>query len=213
MFLALGVGLLCGFLGSIPVAGPISALVLHRGLNRRYASAIWIGWGGALAEGLYALVTFFGFAKYLTKYPWIDTVSRGLAAVILIGLGISFMRYKTKTGEDKKKADSALQSFGLGFTITAINPTLIATWAAMAVTLASAGMTMTPADAVPFSIGAATGIGGWFSVFVWILRRYGERFNPRTLERVVQIIGLAVVGLGVWFVVRFIQAVAPAAHG
>ena len=203
------VGLVFGFLGSIPVAGPISALVLHRGLNRRYASAIWVGWGGALAEGLYALVTFFGFAKYLAQYPWIDTVSRGLAAVILIGLGISFMRYKTKTGEEpQKKADSALQSFGVGFTITALNPTLIATWSAMAVMLASFGMAMTPIDAVPFSIGATIGIGGWFSAFVWILRRYGERFKARTLERVVRIIGVAVAGLGVWFVVRFIQAVA-----
>lgn len=201
------VGLLCGFLGSIPVAGPISALVLHRGLSRRYASAVWIGWGGAIAEGLYALVTFFGFAKYLTKYPWIDTASRGLAAVILFALGISFMRYKTKTSEEpEKKADSALQSFGLGFTITALNPTLIATWAAMAVMLASAGMEMTPIDAVPFSAGAVVGIGGWFSAFVWILRRYGERFRPKTLERVVRTIGLAVVGLSVWFVVRFIQA-------
>lgn len=212
MVIALLVGLLCGFLGSIPVAGPISALVLHRGLNRRYTSAIWIGWGGALAEGLYAAVTYFGFAKYLTQYPWIDTVSRGLAAVILIALGISFMRYKTKTGgEPKKKADSALQSFGFGFTITALNPTLIATWAAMAVTLASAGMTMTPEKAVPFSVGATVGIGGWFSIFVLILKRYGERFKPRTLERVVRVIGLAVVGLGVWFVVRFIQALSPGA--
>lgn len=202
----LAVGLLCGFLGSIPVAGPISALVLHRGLNRRYASAIWIGWGGAIAEGLYALVTFFGFAKYLTKYPWIDTASRGLAAVILIGLGISFMRYKNKTGEPERKAESALQSFGLGFSITAINPTLIATWASMAAILSAAGMPMTPADAAPFSAGATIGIGAWFSAFVWILKRYGERFKPKTLERVVRVIGLAVLGLGVWFVVRFIQA-------
>ena len=105
---------------------PISALVLHRGLNRRYTSAIWIGWGGALAEGLYALVTYFGFAKYLTRYPWIDTASRGLAAVILIGLGISFMRYKTKTGEEpKKKADKvekaapAADAFTAGWSCTA----------------------------------------------------------------------------------------------
>jgi hypothetical protein len=52
-------GLAFGFVGSIPVAGPISALVLYRGLDRRYKAATFIGVGGAVAEGAYAFLSFF----------------------------------------------------------------------------------------------------------------------------------------------------------
>jgi len=201
------VGLLFGFFGSIPVAGPISALVLHRGLERRYTSATFIGLGGALVEGGYAFLSFWSFSSFLARHAWIEPVSRGLAAAILFGLGVSFFRYKTK--EDKepdKKGDAPWQSFLFGASITAINPTLIATWSGIAVTLFSTGyIEMKPIEALPFAGGAAVGIGSWFTLFVAILRRYGDRFRPSTLERVVRSIGLALMGLAVWFTYRFIR--------
>jgi threonine/homoserine/homoserine lactone efflux protein len=199
-------GLAFGFVGSIPVAGPISALVLYRGLDRRYTSATFIGIGGALAEGVYAFLSFFGFSTFLGQHPWMDPVSRAVAAVMLTGLGVSFVRYKTKPPSAKTKDgdDSALHSFALGATITLLNPTLIATWSATAVTLFSTGLIeMAPRTALPFAGGAALGIGGWFSLFVLILKKYGERFRAATLERVVRAIGVALIGLAGWFVYRF----------
>lgn len=207
VLLAAIVGLVFGFIGSIPVAGPISALVLHRGLERRYTSATFIGIGGALAEGAYAFLSFWSFSSFLARHAWIEPVSRGLAAVILFALGFTFFRYKTKVDdEEDRKADSAFQSFLLGASITAINPTLIATWSATAVTLYSTGLIdMKPIEALPFAGGAALGIGSWFTLFVAILRRYGDRFKPATLERVVRSIGLALMGLAVWFTYRFVR--------
>ncbi len=207
MLVAAIVGLLFGFVGSIPVAGPISALVLHRGLERRYRSAAFVGVGGAIAEGGYAFLSFWSFSSFLTRHAWIDPVSRAVAAVILFGLGVSFVRYKTKedTTSDKK-GDSAVQSFLLGASMTAINPTLIATWSATAMTLYSTGIIeMKPVVALPFAAGAATGIGGWFLAFVAILKRYGDRFKPSTLEKVVRGIGVALMGLALFFVYRFVR--------
>jgi threonine/homoserine/homoserine lactone efflux protein len=202
------VGLVFGFVGSIPIAGPISALVLHRGLDRRYRSAAFIGVGGAVVEGVYAFLSFFGFSTFLAKHPWMDPASRALAAVILFALGFTFFRYKTKppATDEPRRDDSVARSLLLGATVTAINPTLIATWSATAVTIFSTGLiAMTPDEALPFACGATLGIGGWFVLFVLILRRYGARFKASTLEKVVRGIGLALMGLGLFFVYRFVR--------
>ncbi len=49
-------GFLMGFVGSMPIAGPVSLLVFHRGILGRYWDGWLIGLGGALAEGIYCAV-------------------------------------------------------------------------------------------------------------------------------------------------------------
>ena len=52
MLTAALIGFCFGFFGSIPVAGPIAALVLKRGLTGRFRSAALVGAGGAIAAHL-----------------------------------------------------------------------------------------------------------------------------------------------------------------
>lgn len=204
MLAALIIGFCFGFFGSIPIAGPIAALVLKRGLTGRFASAALIGVGGAIAEAGYAFLAFWGFATYLTQYPVIEPICRTLAGIILVGLGISFARYRaSQTGTLPTSTDSAAKSFFLGFTITALNPTLIATWTAATTTLYSSDLiSLRPIDAVPFSLGALIGIIAWFSLLTVLLKRYGSRFNADRLTMLVRIIGVMLIGLGVWFGVK-----------
>lgn len=204
MLAALIIGFCFGFFGSIPVAGPIAALVLKRGLDGRFRSAAAIGVGAAIAEAGYAFLAFWGFATYLTQYPIIEPISRALAGGILIGLGVSFVRYEApREGAPAKGADSARKSFLLGFTITALNPTFIATWTAATTTLYSADLiTLDPRDAISFSLGALAGIVAWFSLFVALLQRYGQRFDQRKLRLVVRAIGGLILLLGLWFALK-----------
>ena len=67
--LALLVGFAFGYLGSMPVAGPISVLVLHLGLAREGRRAFHLALGGALAEGIYALLAFWGLSAILAGHP------------------------------------------------------------------------------------------------------------------------------------------------
>lgn len=206
MIFAALLGLAFGFVGSIPIAGPISALVLKRGLAHRYASAALIGVGGALAEGIYAFLAFWGFSSYLTVYPWIEPVSRCVAAIILAGLGISFIRYHGAKEVVEKRDPSLPRSFGIGFTITLLNPTLLATWAATTTAVYSSSLfTITPAHALPFAAGATTGIATWFVLFSLLMKRYKSRFQPTTLEKIVRGVGVALLGLSLWFGYRFVE--------
>ncbi|MFO0548088.1 MAG: LysE family transporter [Polyangiaceae bacterium] len=207
MLTAALIGFCFGFFGSVPVAGPIAALVLKRGLTGRFQSAALVGAGGAIAEAIYAFLAFWGFASYLARYPVIEPISRGVAAAILIGLGISFARYRgAREAKEKQGTDSPFKSAALGFTITALNPTLIATWTAATSTLYSTNLVrFDPEAALPFSGGAMVGIGGWFVLLVGLLRRYRGRFDQKKLDLVVRVIGGLIVVLGVWFAWRFVR--------
>lgn len=206
MLAALLIGFGFGFFGSMPVAGPASALVLSRGLVGRFLSGAMIGVGCGLAEGIYAGLAAYGFATFLAGYPFIEGVSHVVAAVIMFLLGVTFVRYKGATEATARNvSDKALQSAGLGFWITILNPALIATWTASATTLASAGVTLTQASALPFGAGVAVGVGSWFGIFTYLMKRYRERFKPELLNRIIRVIGALLFGLGVYFTYRAVR--------
>lgn len=207
MLTALLVGFALGFVGSMPVAGPIAALVFARGAEGRFRSGVFIALGGALGEAIYVFGVFYGFSAVLTRYEWIVPVSRAAAAIILTVLGIAFVRARQAEPDTQDvRAERAGASFLLGFTLTALNPTLLATWTAAVTTLYSAeALTFSGANAPPFAGGACLGIAAWFLILLALIRRFRQRLTLRTLARVVRIVGLFLLGLAVWFVVRFVQ--------
>ncbi len=208
MIAALVIGLLFGFFGSIPVAGPISAVVLHRGLTGRAASGALVGLGCAVAEGGYAYLAFWGFSTYLADYAWLEPVSRALAAGMLIALGVVFVRYRSPQGtEEKDHADTAAKSLALGFTVTLLNPTLIATWSGATTTLFSTGLVVMESRVAPvFALGAVLGIAGWFAVLSWLLHRHKSRFRTETLDAFVRGVGALLLVLAAWLAWRAVQA-------
>jgi threonine/homoserine/homoserine lactone efflux protein len=201
------IGFCFGFFGSIPIAGPIAALVLQRGLVGKFRAGALIGAGAAVAEAGYAFMAFWGFSTFLVKYPIVEPISRLLAALILLGLGVSFARYVAphEKKEEQPRKDSDFKSVSLGFTITALNPTLIATWTAATTTLYSSDLIVfEPSSAPLFALGSLIGIGGWFSLLTYLLRRYRERFREETLTMVVRAVGWLIAALGLWFGYRFV---------
>ena len=201
MLIAIVIGFLFGFVGSMPVAGPIAALVLARSLAGRFRAGLAISAGAAVAESAYAFLAFWGFSTLLLRYPVILPVSRGAAAVILVTLGtLLAWRPPEMSTRDEPVRDRLTGSLLLGFSITALNPTLIATWTAAAATLASTGLLrLTPDLALPFALAACAGIVVWFWLLVAGVRRFKDRFRAETLSKVVRVIGVALVGLGLWF--------------
>ena len=215
MIAALLIGFSFGFFGSVPIAGPIAALVLQRGLTGRYKDGAAIGLGCAVAEAGYAFLAWWGFSTFLTQYPLVEPASRLLAALILLGLGISFARYRSPKLEDQQPVtQTAHRSLLLGFTITALNPTLIATWTAATTTLYSTGLiSADPLNGLPFAAGTFIGIAGWFGLLTFLLRRYGARFKRETMDAVVRGVGVLIIGLGLFFAYRFVDFVQASTSG
>jgi len=211
MLIAVLVGFFFGFVGSMPVAGPIAALVFSRGVDGRFRSGLSIAAGGALAEGTYACLAFWGFSELLASYPVMVPISRAVAVVVLTALGVIFLLRKpaARTAPDKREGWGG--GLALGFTITALNPTLIATWSAAATTLFSTGMVeFNSALALPFGLSACAGIVSWFALLLWLVHRYRGRFSDRSLGRMIKVMGVFLLGVAAYFVVLLVRGLLAA---
>ena len=176
-------GIVMGFAGSVPVAGPINMLVFSYGLQGRLRPATLIALGGALPEGLWAGLAFWGFTALLERYAWIEPSSEMAATVVLVGVGL-FLLIRPPTGRKKSDAErddvtGTISALGLGFSLTALNPALLLNWGAAVTMVVSLGILSPDAAlAIPFAIGVVMGILLWFAVILQLLARHHRRISP-----------------------------------
>ena len=197
------IGFLFGFVGSMPVAGPVSILVLERGLSRRFRSGLYLAAGAAVAESGYAFLAFFGLTALLARYPAIAPLSHAAGALILLALGTMLIRRRSKDATAAQRPATHGDAV-LGFTITALNPTLIATWTAAVTTLHGTGLVRASTSlALPFAVSVCVGIVAWFAVLLALVRRFGAKMSQRTVDVAVRVMGVALLGISVWFGVKF----------
>jgi threonine/homoserine/homoserine lactone efflux protein len=186
-----------GFVGSMPLVGPISVLVVSRVACKEFDAARRIGVGAAIAEGIYAAVAFWGFATFLSRYPIVLPLSQGATAMVLIALGVRFMMFREQ--KQAQQRDRGAESTLLGFSISALNPTLIVTWSTAVAFLYSKGLRgISGAYAIPFGVCAGSGVGLWFVLLVNVLRRYEAKMARNALATVVRVLGVLLFALGVW---------------
>jgi len=199
------IALAFGFFGSMPLAGPIAILAVSRATERRYGEALRIGLGAAAAEGIYAGVAFWGFSTFLASHAIVVPISHGTTALVLCAVGLSFVFWKPRD-PGKPRRTSHRGALFFGFSVSALNPTLVLTWSAAVAFLYSKGL-KEPLSlyALPFGVCAAAGVGAWFVVLVWLLRRYGGMLPKGLLTWMIRGMGLVLVGLGVWSGVQLVQ--------
>src|SRR5262249_23335629 len=90
MFAFWAMGFVFGFVGSMPIAGPVSVLVLGRALAARFRGAFLIAVGAALAESTYAFMAAWGMSYFVTRHRGVLHAMRGVGAVALISMGLVF---------------------------------------------------------------------------------------------------------------------------
>ncbi|MCA9580750.1 MAG: LysE family transporter [Myxococcales bacterium] len=188
------------------MAGPIAALVLNCGLERRFRSGLAVALGSAMPEAAYAFLAFWGTATFLGDYPWIGQVARASGGAVLLVLGVLFLRRSAPPGaarEERRRAREGWGSFALGFSLTAFNPTLIATWTAAVAIVSGFGVdlgTQNPGlSGLAFALAAAVGIVTWFATMLWIIYRMHERFRPETLVSMRRGVGVFLLVVSAWF--------------
>jgi threonine/homoserine/homoserine lactone efflux protein len=206
---ALLIGLVLSFVGSMPVAGPIAVVVLSRGLSNQRRSGLFIAVGAAIAECVYAGLAFLGIAAVLHRYPLLLPVSRLLACLLLTGLGAYFLLRPPGRSEGhdraavRARATTDAGNALLGFSVTALNPTLIVTWtAAVGAAHATGLLRVREIDALPFAGGVATGIVAWFATLLAALARFQKKLRPETVRAIIKVMGGALLVAGVGYGVR-----------
>jgi threonine/homoserine/homoserine lactone efflux protein len=204
-FLAVSiVAMVFSFVGSLPLAGPIAVLVVSNGVNGRHRDALHIACGAAVAEGIYAFLAFWCFATFLARYPIVLPISHAVTAAILLSLGIYFIRFKLK--EPHGEPPSKRGKFWVGFSVSILNPTLLATWSAVTTFLYSRQLVkMTGLLAIPFGAFAAAGIILWALMMVALMKRFREHFPRAALTWIVRAMGIVLIGVAVWSLVELVR--------
>jgi threonine/homoserine/homoserine lactone efflux protein len=210
MLVALLLGLLLGFLGSVPIAGPVAAMVFERAVKGRQKEARAIAIGSAIAECLYSLMAFWGLTTVLHRFPKLLPVSHVLSAVLFAALGFYFLLRKPHHDEirETKEKDETKAHGGkwlLGFSVSALNPTLLVTWTGVITALHGTGLLRSdPIDALPFAGGVGAGIIVWFLVLLALVHRFRKKLKPESLDGVVRVMGAAFVVAGLVLGVRLL---------
>ncbi len=128
------VGLLAGFIFSMPIAGPISILVTSNAFEGRVRYCNLVTIGASIADFVYVFIAIFGLTKFYSLYK--PAIPYLLAAGALFLLYIGYKTIKTKIDlehlEDKQITEKIKKkekgAFYTGFMINFLNPTLFIGW-------------------------------------------------------------------------------------
>jgi threonine/homoserine/homoserine lactone efflux protein len=131
------VGLLAGFILSMPVAGPISILITSNALKgrRRYCNLATVG--ASFADFVYVFIAVFGLTKLYSYYkPFIPYLfSAGAVFLILVGYKIFRSKIDIEHLDDKSHLTEKIKKksrggFYTGFMLNFLNPSLFLGWLA-----------------------------------------------------------------------------------
>jgi len=128
------VGLIAGFVLSMPIAGPISILITSNALKGRMRYCTLANIGASLADFIYVFIAVFGLTKLYSIYKPIIPYVLIIGAFFLIYLGIKIIKTKIDLehiGEKSlvnEKVKKERGGFITGFLLNFLNPTLFIGW-------------------------------------------------------------------------------------
>lgn len=209
MLIAILVGLAIGFFGSIPLAGPVGVLVLHRAFQARWREALGVGMGASLVEGLYAGLALIGVATLIGNQPIFVPIAEAVIAGLLSLLGLHFLcsppRLSRSSVSEQDTVGLGRRRRGLllGVTLSAANPNIITAWISIATLMTASGwLDGQPLHAL--SLGLAVAGGGilWFSLLLTLLARAHGRMSTALTQLLSRIMGLVLLLCACWAAVR-----------
>jgi threonine/homoserine/homoserine lactone efflux protein len=197
---ALGFGL--GFVGSMPIAGPVSLLVVERAIAGRYRDGFLLACGAAAAEAGYCAGALYGYGFLLNRWPPLRPLLSVFGALLLIAIGIHFMRGRRPRADGPAPSAALVtrsHQAALGFTLVGLNPSVVMSWLAVLTALHAMGLEPEGnGNRLLFVAGVGLGIVAWFGALLFMLHRGRERIPPIALDRLVRALGGALCLAGLY---------------
>ena len=210
--MALGAGVLTGFVCAVPV-GPINVAIMEEGIHAGRTRALIIAVGALLMEMIYCVIAFGGFANLFdnpTVRATVELVS--FLAVTFFGVRYLMTDAVTVQGKRARMIEQRLHPhtmFWTGFVRVLVNPNVLLFWIMISAVLLANG-TLQPAwqSRMSCAVGAGLGIAIWFLILVFGSARVRNRFSDKTLVRFSQVSGFLLLILSVVIAIRLIATIA-----
>jgi threonine/homoserine/homoserine lactone efflux protein len=198
-------GFVLGCVGSMPVAGAVSALVLKRGLSGRFRHGLALAVGAAMVEGFWCFAVIKGASWLTTRWPGALIVARIVGGVLLVGLGIYLLRRHSVAARGSvppaPSKHSLYSEFRFGAVLVAANPAIPLNWLSLLAVAMSFGLSPT-IPAVRFALAASLGIVSWFALLLWLLSHWHRRLSARATDRIMCGMGVVLVGAGLFSILK-----------
>jgi arginine exporter protein ArgO len=163
LLIAAGLGVALGIVTGLPL-GLVNVAVAEAAQAGRRRFATWIGWGGALADGVHAALAFLGVGRLIEQ----RTDYTRLLAVVLVAvvLAYAFRVWRRRSRRDPRADAGGRSRFGLvvGLGLTLPNPAALAAWVAVA---AAVWPTISVAGALVLAGGVVSGSALYFATLAY----------------------------------------------
>ena len=205
-------GAITGFICAVPV-GPINVAIMEEGIQNGRKQAFIIAIGALLMEMIYCIIAFSGFATLFSDKIILATVELiSFLAVTFFGIKYLMIDAVTVQGKRAKVVENRLSphtAFWTGFVRVLVNPNVLLFWIMIsAVLISNQTIQAEWKSRMACVIGAAIGIGSWFTLLVIGSARAKNRFSDKTLVKFSQISGVLLMLLSIVIAVRLIGTVA-----
>ena len=205
-------GAITGFICAVPV-GPINVAIMEEGFQSGRKQAFIIAIGALLMEMIYCIIAFSGFATLFSDKIILATVELiSFLAVTFFGIKYLMIDAVTVQGKRAKVVENRLSphtAFWTGFVRVLVNPNVLLFWIMISAVLISNQTIKSEWESrMACVIGAAIGIGSWFTLLVIGSARAKNRFSDKTLVKFSQISGVLLLLLSIVIAVRLIGTVA-----
>jgi threonine/homoserine/homoserine lactone efflux protein len=131
------IGFLAGFFFSMPVAGPVSILVVSFTLHNHRRRAMFTAIGAAVVDFLYIFIAVFGFTKIIIRFNYSIPYILILGSLFIFYIGYKLWKTQVHFDADEEKVvlkgrlfamAKGHHSFLTGFLVNLLNPTLFMGW-------------------------------------------------------------------------------------
>lgn len=205
-------GAITGFICAVPV-GPINVAIMEEGIQNGRKQAFIIAIGALLMEMIYCIIAFSGFATLFSDKIILATVELiSFLAVTFFGIKYLMIDAVTVQGKRAKVVENRLSphtAFWTGFVRVLVNPNVLLFWIMIsAVLISNQTIQAEWKSRMACVIGAAIGIGSWFTLLVIGSARAKNRFSDKTLVKFSQISGVLLLLLSIVIALRLIGTVA-----
>ncbi|MFB6262709.1 MAG: LysE family translocator [Bradymonadaceae bacterium] len=192
-------GFAMGFLGSVPLTGPIALLVFHRALQGRYFQGVAVGVGGTAGELIYCAMAVAGVGALVKTYPLASAGLKSVSALVMVGFGLYFLlnppegSLEEAQNIDRSPANLA-RNFAEGFAISAFNPILLLNWtAAVWIVYSNFAVPLHGMAKPAFVAGAGLGVASWFTLLVLLLRAFKRHIPDHLVAWIQRAMGAVVL--------------------
>jgi arginine exporter protein ArgO len=201
------IGAVIGALTGVPI-GPVNVAVIESAYRHTLRRAIAVGLGGALADGLYAMLGILGVGPYLDDNPGVPPVLYAVSGVVLLVYGVLTVRSKPippavvqVKGRASEPSGAMWSGFMLGVALIILNPAAIVTWV---VIVGSFMQGVSTSDGISATIGVVCGSFLWFA-FVAYLSNHGSKLLGEKAIWITRVVGILLMAYAVFSMGRAIH--------